>query len=111
MAGVPPGPSAEVGLDARSDASFDAEAPTVPSSGDGSLRRKIGRVAYASAFALILGELVTLAQVVALARLLSPTEVGIFTAGSVLTISLYDFVEGGLRAALVQRGGGIEDAP
>jgi O-antigen/teichoic acid export membrane protein len=111
MAGVPPGPSAEVGLDARSDASFDAElAQSVPSSGDGSLRRKIGRVAYASAFALILGELVTLAQVVALARLLSPTEVGIFTAGSVLTISLYDFVEGGLRAALVQRGGDIEDA-
>lgn len=46
----------------------------------------------------------------ALARLLTPAEVGIFTAGTVLTTALFDFVEGGLRAALVQRGGRIDDA-
>ena len=74
------------------------------------MRRKIGLVASASAAALIVGELISLVQVIALARLLSPAEVGLFTAGTVLTASLCDFVEGGLRSALVQRGGRIDDA-
>lgn len=101
MSGVPLGPPREVG--SHTDEDDDG-------AGRGTLRRRIGLVASASAFALVFGELVTLGQVVALARLLSPVEVGIFTAGTVLTTSLYDFVEGGLRAALVQRAGNIADA-
>lgn len=102
MSGVPPTPACE--------AAADAPASLGPSSNEGSMRRKIGLVASASAVALIVGELISLVQVIALARLLSPAEVGLFTAGTVLTTSLYDFVEGGLRSALVQRGGPIDDA-
>ena len=63
-----------------------------------SLRRNIGHVAAASAVALVFGELVTFGQTVALARLLSPAEVGVFVAGPVLTSFLGNFVEGGLRS-------------
>ncbi|WP_237569193.1 lipopolysaccharide biosynthesis protein [Mycolicibacterium lacusdiani] len=104
MSDVPSSPSGD-------DAAVRADGDGSPAGeSEGSLRRKIGLVASASALALVVGELVTLAQVVALARLLTPAEVGIFTAGTVLTTALFDFVEGGLRAALVQRGGRIDDA-
>ncbi|MFE6861306.1 oligosaccharide flippase family protein [Nocardia sp. NPDC057668] len=75
-----------------------------------SLTGKIGRVAAASAGALIFGELVSLGQTVALARLLSPAEVGAFAAGTVLTMLLTTFVEGGLRSGLVQREKEVADA-
>lgn len=78
--------------------------------GGRSLRGRIGRVAVASAFALVFGEVLTLVQTIALARLLSPAEVGIFVSGTVITSFLGEFVEGGLRAGLVQRGGDIRDA-
>jgi O-antigen/teichoic acid export membrane protein len=88
-----------------------AESDSVaPSSRPSSLRRSVGRVAAASGFSLIVTELITLVQVVSLARLLTPTEIGLFTAGTVLTAFLGDLVEGGLRAALVQRGEELEDA-
>ena len=67
-------------------------------------------VAAASAGALLVGELITLVQTVALARLLSPSEVGLFVAGTVLTTFLTNFVEGGLRSGLVHREDSIEDA-
>ena len=102
MGGVPPGPAL--------DAAADAAASLGPSSNEGSMRRKIGQVASASAAALIVGELITFGQVIALARLLSPAEVGVFTAGTVLTAFCTYFVEGGLRAGIVQRGGPIDDA-
>lgn len=75
-----------------------------------SLRGAIGKVAAASAFALALGEVVSLTQTVALARLLSPDEVGLFAAGSVLITFLGNFVEGGLRSGLVTRTGDLDDA-
>ena len=75
-----------------------------------SLRKRIGTVAVASVFALIAGQLLSLAQTVALARLLSPTEVGYFAAGSVVTSFMSNFVEGGLRAGLIHREDRIEDA-
>ncbi|GAA2062397.1 oligosaccharide flippase family protein [Williamsia deligens] len=75
-----------------------------------SLRGRIGRVAAASAIALVFGEVLTLVQTIALARLLTPAEVGIFVSGTVITSFLGEFVEGGLRAGLVQRGGDITDA-
>ena len=75
-----------------------------------SLHRTIGNVAAASAIALVFGEVVSLAQTVALARLLSPTEVGLFVAGTVLTTFLGNFVEGGLRSGLIHRDDNLADA-
>lgn len=83
------------------------EAGTV---GGRSLRASIGRVAGASAVALLFCELVSLVQTVALARLLSPAEIGIFVAGTVLTTFLGTFVEGGLRSGLIQRDTDVADA-
>ncbi|WP_067689345.1 oligosaccharide flippase family protein [Nocardia jejuensis] len=87
----------------------DFAEPEQPPAGP-TLTRQIGRVALASAAALIFSELVSLAQTVALARLLSPAEVGMFAAGTVLTMLLTTFVEGGLRSGLVQREDRVEDA-
>jgi O-antigen/teichoic acid export membrane protein len=78
--------------------------------GPRSLRARIGRVAAASAAALVVGELISLAQTVALARLLTPTEVGLFVAGGVLTNVVTNFVEGGLRSGLVHRHEDLDDA-
>lgn len=75
-----------------------------------SLNASISRVAAASTVALIAGQLITLAQTVALARLLSPAEIGLFTAGTVLTMFLANFVEGGLRSGLVHREGDLTHA-
>ncbi|WP_194852844.1 oligosaccharide flippase family protein [Nocardia sp. SYP-A9097] len=74
-----------------------------PPAGESTLTKQVGRVAVASAAALAFGELVSFGQTIALARLLSPAEVGIFAAGTVLTMLLTTFVEGGLRSGLVQR--------
>ena len=70
----------------------------------------VGRVAKASALSQVFGELVSFVQTVALARLLTPTDIGIFSAGTVLTTLFTNFVEGGLRAGLVQRQGDLADA-
>lgn len=75
-----------------------------------SLHRTIGDVAVASAVALIFGEVVTLGQTVALARLLTPAQVGLFVAGTVLTTFLGNFVEGGLRSGLIHRDKELADA-
>jgi O-antigen/teichoic acid export membrane protein len=74
------------------------------------LGSRIKRVAIASALAQALGEIITLVQTVVVARLLSPAEVGIFTAGTVLTAFLAEFSEGGLRAALINREKDVEEA-
>ncbi|MFI6865277.1 oligosaccharide flippase family protein [Nocardia sp. NPDC050406] len=89
--------------DRRPELAADTDGPST-------LTRRIGRVAVASAVALIFTELVSFGQTIALARLLSPAEVGMFAAGTVLTMLLTTFVEGGLRSALVQREGRIADA-
>ena len=81
-----------------------------PTSGAASLRSKIGKVAAASAGALFVSELVSLGQTVALARLLSPTEVGFFVAGTVLISFVENFVEGGLRSGLIHREHDLDDA-
>ncbi len=81
-----------------------------PSTSHRSLSGSVGRVAKASALAQIFGQLVSFAQTIALARLLTPSDIGIFTAGTVLTTLLTNFVEGGLQAGLVQRQGDLADA-
>ena len=78
-------------------------------SGD-ALGGRIRRVAVASTVAQGLGEGLSLLQTVVIARLLSPTEVGLFAAGTVLTTFLAEFTEGGLRAALVNREHDVDEA-
>ena len=70
----------------------------------------VGRVAKASALSQVFSELVSFVQTIALARLLTPTDIGIFIAGTALTGLFANFVEGGLRAGLVQRQGDLADA-
>ena len=80
------------------------------STAHGSLSGSVHRVASASALAQLVGQLVSFVQVIALARLLTPTDIGIFAAGTVLSALLTNFVEGGLQAGLVQRKGDLADA-
>ena len=81
-----------------------------PSSPAPVLGGRIRRVVVASAVAQAIGELVSLVQTVVVARLLSPAEVGLFAAGTVLTAFLAEFQEGGLRSALVNRQTDVEEA-
>ena len=67
----------------------------------------VRRGAKASAAVLVFTQGVSFAQTVVLARLLSPREVGLFAAGTVLSGLLVTFSEGGMRNALVQRGRGV----
>jgi PST family polysaccharide transporter len=60
------------------------------------------------AFGLV--QLVSLVGTVALARLLTPTDVGIYAAATVLSVALISLSEGSLRLALIQRAGDVEAA-
>lgn len=103
-----PGESGDVVL---ADTQEAAGSGSVGQAGDGrSLKRKVGGVAAASAVALVFCEVVTLGQTIALARLLSPAEVGVFAAGTMVVLFLGTFAEGGLRAALVQRQRDVAEA-
>lgn len=81
----------------------------------GGLASVLRRGAAMSASALVLVQLITLLQTLVLARLLSPVEVGLFAAGTVLATFLMMFVEGALTQALIQRpdstvgGGDLDD--
>ena len=74
------------------------------------LGKTLQRGAKISAIVLVVTQSISLIQTLAVARLLSPAEVGAFTAGSILTNFLVTFSEGGLRAALIQREKDIDDA-
>jgi PST family polysaccharide transporter len=76
----------------------------------GPLGRTLRRGATISAFTLVLVQVTSLVTTLALARLLSPEEIGIYAAGTVLTGFLVMFAEGGLRGALIQRQTEVEDA-
>jgi O-antigen/teichoic acid export membrane protein len=67
-------------------------------------------MAHASALAQLIGQLVSFVQTVFLARLLTPMDVGIFSAGTVLTVLLTDVAGGGLQSGLIQRQGDLADA-
>lgn len=71
---------------------------------------QIKKVALASAVAQVITQGVTLGQTMVLARLLSPVEVGVFAAGTVLTAFLANLNDGGMRAGLVHREGQLDDA-
>ncbi|MGI9002297.1 MAG: lipopolysaccharide biosynthesis protein [Pseudonocardia sp.] len=76
----------------------------------GPLARIARRGAALSAFTLVLVQGTSLIATLILARLLTPEEVGLYAAGTVLAGFLTVFAEGGLRAALIQRETDVDDA-
>lgn len=76
----------------------------------GPLARVAQRGALLSGLTLVLVQGTSLLSTLILARLLSPEEVGLYAAGTVLAGFLTVATEGGLRAALVQRQTRIDDA-
>lgn len=76
----------------------------------GPLGVTLRRGAVISAGTLIVVQAVSLLQTLVVARLLSPAEIGIFAAGTVLGTFFIAFSEGGLRHALIQREHDVDDA-
>ncbi|MET0191548.1 MAG: oligosaccharide flippase family protein [Pseudonocardia sediminis] len=77
----------------------------------GSLSRVLRRGVVISAGTFALLQIVAFAQIVTLARLLTPAEIGLFAAGTVLTGFLISTSADGLAVALIQRDGAdVEDA-
>lgn len=91
---------------------FSAEATLEATSNPdiGELATTVRRGAAVSAVTLGLVQIVSLVQTLILARLLSPEEIGLFAAGTVLSGFLIGFSEGGLRGALIQREDRVTDA-
>lgn len=75
-----------------------------------SLSGTMRRGAAISAGVLIYVQVLSLVQTLVIARMLSPAEIGIFTAGTVLAGFLVTFSEGGMRNALIQRQDELGDA-
>ena len=76
----------------------------------GPLAGIVRRGALISAVTLVFTQIVSLVSVIWLARLLSPAEVGIYAAGTILSGLLISISIGGLRVALIQREHDVEDA-
>ena len=74
------------------------------------LRIKVGAVAGASLVGLLLAQLITIGQTIVLAHLLTPAQVGLFAAGSVLMAFMANLTEGGMRTALIQRRDSLPEA-
>jgi PST family polysaccharide transporter len=68
------------------------------------------RGAAVSAVTLVLVQGISFGTTLVLARLLSPAEVGLFAAGTILSGFLTMFVDSGMKNALVQRRDDVEDA-
>lgn len=76
----------------------------------GPLASVVRRGAAISAITMGFTQTIALLSTVLLARLLSPAEVGLYTAGTVLTGFLLAFSVGGMQVALIQREDDVEDA-
>ena len=74
-----------------------------------SLGGTVRRGAAVSAVSFVVVQVVTLAQIVVIARLLSPAEIGVYAAGTVLTGFVMSFSAEGMAAALVQRQDELND--
>ncbi|MDF2977060.1 MAG: polysaccharide biosynthesis protein, partial [Actinomycetospora sp.] len=74
------------------------------------LGRTLKRGASISAAMLFVTQVISLAQTVVVARLLSPAEIGVFTLGTLFANFLVTLAGGGMKAALIQRGHDIEKA-
>lgn len=87
----------------------DTDGPP-PATGAGSLTSTLRRGMAISAVVFAVVQAVAFVQIVVLARLLSPEEVGLFAAGTVLTGFVISVSADGLHTALVQREGDVADA-
>lgn len=76
----------------------------------GPLAGTVRRGVLISGLTLVLTQVISVVSLIWIARLLSPAEVGVYTAGTVLTAFLTSCTEGGLRLALIQREHDVEDA-
>ncbi|MDD7940810.1 oligosaccharide flippase family protein [Actinomycetospora lutea] len=74
------------------------------------LSRTLKRGATISASMLFVTQLISLAQTVVVARLLSPAEIGAFTLGTIFANFMIVMADGGMRAALIHRETDVEDA-
>ncbi|MDO3636843.1 oligosaccharide flippase family protein [Mycolicibacterium arseniciresistens] len=81
--------------------------PGVPAGGIG---RAVKRGAAMAGGAVILVQFVSIAQTLALGRLLGPELVGLYTAGAVLVSFVMTVAQGALSQALIHREHDIEDA-
>jgi O-antigen/teichoic acid export membrane protein len=68
------------------------------------------RGAAMAAVGVVISQVVTIVQTIALGRILGPAEIGVFTAGSVLVGFFAAFAQGALSQALIHRETDIEDA-
>jgi O-antigen/teichoic acid export membrane protein len=76
----------------------------------GALGGVVRRGVLISAVSFSFVSIVSVIGTVALARLLSPAEVGIFAGGTVLSVVLLSLAQANLRLALVQRVGDVDEA-
>lgn len=74
------------------------------------LAKTVRRGAVISALALGVTTVISIVSTIWLARLLSPVEVGIYTGATLLITFIIQSSQGGMRLALVQRQGDIDDA-
>ena len=70
----------------------------------------VKRGAAMAVIGVVISQAVTVGQTIALGRLLGPSEIGVFTAGSVLVGFFVIFAQGALSQALIHRETEIEDA-
>ncbi|GAB0104506.1 hypothetical protein JMUB6875_34800 [Nocardia sp. JMUB6875] len=93
--------------------SRDPEEPPegpAPGAESGGLRAVLKRGAVLSAIGVGAVQIIALVQTLVLAHLLSPGQIGVFTAGSVLTTFVVVFSHSSLSHALIQRRDEVEDA-
>lgn len=81
-----------------------------PGAAEGGLSDLLKRGAAMSAIGLVMSQVVTVVGAIVLARLLGPTEIGVYTAGFVVIDLLTVFAQSVLAQALVQRERDIEEA-
>ncbi|MEJ2888095.1 lipopolysaccharide biosynthesis protein [Actinomycetospora aeridis] len=74
------------------------------------LSKTLRKGATISAAMLFVTQVISLAQTVIVARLLSPAEIGVFTLGTLFANFLTAMAGGGMKAALIQREYDIEEA-
>ncbi|WP_018601499.1 oligosaccharide flippase family protein [Mycobacterium sp. 155] len=92
----------------ESGPSADADDPAVAAPGQ--LGGVVRRGALTSAITLAFVQAASLVSTLILARLLTPEQVGVFAAATLLTTVLASISEGSLRLALIQRERDVDDA-
>ena len=89
--------------------STPAGSPSEVAAAGGGLTSTLQRGARISAVSLIATQTISFVGTLAVARLLTPADVGTFAAATVLVLFLLVFTESGLCSALIQREHGVDD--